>query len=338
MGAPTVYYYDDPGAPVISSAQDGFYQILRACLVDGYGSKPAAGWSVVYDDWAASGNFSIENAAQTGVFGMARAASGKPPFVFIADAMIDAASPVNGVSGRDAITTTTAFVEGDSVYTRRASGGGYTPTHWCVVANDNFAVLFTHHNLAGLFTSSLLSGGNDDKWRSCVAFGVANSLRGYGSVSAPEAGNFLMLGGRSTRSLYSSSYVSQSGWADSADCGCVSQEYVGGSSDVVVLPFYGKPSSIPTGVDAVVELPLSPLSVFATPAASALVSGEQIFTVPCLASSFLLGGYVGRSFDLVYPLAEPLRGRTTVAGREQLWGPVPGCGVLFVSLAADDWP
>lgn len=56
--AVTVYRSTDTGAPTFPALgaqnQPGFFMdLLKACLVDGYGSKPAAGWSVDYEDTTA---------------------------------------------------------------------------------------------------------------------------------------------------------------------------------------------------------------------------------------------------------------------------------------------
>lgn len=45
MGAPIVYRWDDANAPVARAESTSFVEILTACLVDGYGEKPAAGWT-----------------------------------------------------------------------------------------------------------------------------------------------------------------------------------------------------------------------------------------------------------------------------------------------------
>ena len=53
---PTVYHRDDAGAPALSyGAASGLgfaalKTILKACLVSGYGSKPAAGWELIAED------------------------------------------------------------------------------------------------------------------------------------------------------------------------------------------------------------------------------------------------------------------------------------------------
>ena len=47
--AVTVYRWDDPGAPVLSNTSAGsLIGVLDACLVNGYGAKPAAGWTKAF--------------------------------------------------------------------------------------------------------------------------------------------------------------------------------------------------------------------------------------------------------------------------------------------------
>ena len=44
-----VYRWDDPSAPVLSSPSAGsLIGVLDACLVNGYGSKAAAGWTKAF--------------------------------------------------------------------------------------------------------------------------------------------------------------------------------------------------------------------------------------------------------------------------------------------------
>lgn len=59
MNTPTIYRWDDPGAPDLSTAvfgaaaHDGhraLLHLLKTCLVDGYGAKPGAGWTLVNND------------------------------------------------------------------------------------------------------------------------------------------------------------------------------------------------------------------------------------------------------------------------------------------------
>ncbi len=48
MAAPTVYRWDDANAPVARGESRSLCDILYACLVTGYGAKPAAGWTREY--------------------------------------------------------------------------------------------------------------------------------------------------------------------------------------------------------------------------------------------------------------------------------------------------
>jgi len=50
MGIPTVYHSSDAGAPVLSGAAGSLVAVLKACLVDGYGAKAGAGWSMPFVD------------------------------------------------------------------------------------------------------------------------------------------------------------------------------------------------------------------------------------------------------------------------------------------------
>lgn len=52
MGLPvTVYRWDDAGAPQLTNSKPSeIIAILKKCLVDGYGTKAGAGWSVAFED------------------------------------------------------------------------------------------------------------------------------------------------------------------------------------------------------------------------------------------------------------------------------------------------
>lgn len=50
MAIPTLYKWDDAGAPQLTRRAQSLLTILRKCLVEGYGSKAALGWSIAFDD------------------------------------------------------------------------------------------------------------------------------------------------------------------------------------------------------------------------------------------------------------------------------------------------
>jgi hypothetical protein len=56
MGAPTVYRSDDADAPVLNGMPGAMVNLLQKCLVDGYGAKAPAGWTMPFisgDGWKA---------------------------------------------------------------------------------------------------------------------------------------------------------------------------------------------------------------------------------------------------------------------------------------------
>lgn len=61
--AVTVYKSNDPSAPLLQPTLGSYNNFLKAILVDGYGSKSAAGWTMPYDDIAANGQSIFANAS-----------------------------------------------------------------------------------------------------------------------------------------------------------------------------------------------------------------------------------------------------------------------------------
>lgn len=51
MAAPKLYRYDDANAPVLSGTRGALINILKKCLIDGYGGKtPPGGWTVEFEN------------------------------------------------------------------------------------------------------------------------------------------------------------------------------------------------------------------------------------------------------------------------------------------------
>ena len=197
--APTIYRYDDVGAPVITDGRDRLYQILKACLIDGYGSKAAAGWSVVYDDWSGSGVFTITNALQTGVLGLKWLDNaGYGPGMFVCEGMIDAYTPVNARSGKNALNSLDELT--DVVGYQRGqfiNSGSYN--NWVVVANENCCLFFMGSDEVLFSPQEGTSFNNYMQF-----FGVGSGLSATG-LADDDLGNFLIVGGNHRLSFYTSS-------------------------------------------------------------------------------------------------------------------------------------
>lgn len=129
----------DTGAPVLSGSQfSRVRQILLACLVNGYGGKPAAGWTVGHD---VAGGFSLFNGvayinfvdSSTTDYGHA---------TYIMEAITDGTKALaGGVNRRSA-----GWYDGSSVTERQGwytgstgLNGNYNP-HWLVAADDKTCI------------------------------------------------------------------------------------------------------------------------------------------------------------------------------------------------------
>src|SRR5690606_28374153 len=209
MGAPTLYSWDDPGAPAwISNANGmGMYEVLHRCLVTGYGNKPAAGWSVVFDEFATNGNYSVTNGPKTGVFGLYHSresgVKGYEPIMYVAEAMLAADEAINGRSFLTAISQT-GFSYSYNITAHgigyKATGGSYSP-RWVVIANDRWCWIIMPQAVLGhnAFNANPPLH-NADAWAGCpvVGFVAINSpLAAMGAGDNVEFGNFHLIGGSS---------------------------------------------------------------------------------------------------------------------------------------------
>ena len=339
MGAPTVYYYDDAGAPVLTSGNDAFYQIVKACLIDGYGDKAAAGWSWVYDDWAGTGNASLTNAAGSGVLGIHRAdTSGRPPFVYVCEGMVDAQTPVNARSGLSNVSGLSDFVEASGGDTLNATRTGSHWSQWCVIANDNFAMVFMGQS--GMFNAQASALGG---YSSVVAFGAIASVRGAGSVSAPLAGNFLIIGGASTDYVwrgYTPSLVGASVGNHSTAFYDMQGAVRQGDAGLLLWPFFqsvqdGVANGIGETDGSIQVMDLNRAFVVYTESiTNPSRSGSQLGFIPGLyAVSYACGQ--DDSLDRALTGAD-LRDIVSDGGKSYLKGRFYGL-VGLISLAAEDW-
>lgn len=188
MGAPIIYRSTDPGAPDMANFSQPTYEVLRACLIDGYQGKAPAGWSLVHDDYANSGIFTITNAKKTGVMGIVKSSYYQADInIFVADAMIDATHAANARSGRSAITSITDLDSRNDQH-RFMHRPSYFYKNWCVIANENFAIVMFGRQ-PGYLTSVTQSNHRD--YGCMMFFGAASNPR------KPEIGlgDFAVWGG-----------------------------------------------------------------------------------------------------------------------------------------------
>lgn len=188
----TVRYYSslDSGAPVVpasASLQVAARTILMACLVNGYGSKPAAGWSVVHD---VTNGFSLSNG--DGVIAFVYSAI-SVSVVYIMESITDGSTAFpTGVNRRSG-----PWFDGSSSTERQylmiPGIAGATTWYWSVVADDKTVHLSIY--ISAGYSSNLSFGkfigvGGLEGPACFGAFGGAQVSRGtayWGSPQSPGA-------------------------------------------------------------------------------------------------------------------------------------------------------
>lgn len=139
----TVRYYSslDSGAPSLPSATsqrlfDNLRLILLACLVNGYGSKPAAGWTIGHD---VTNGFSLVSAG--GIINFVHSANGQV-ILYLMETITDGTTSLAGGYNR----RSGPWADGSSVTGRQYvyCPSFYSTTankQWCVVADDRTVIV-----------------------------------------------------------------------------------------------------------------------------------------------------------------------------------------------------
>lgn len=339
MTAPIIYRWDDPGAPALSSPKNSFYEIVMACLINGYTGKPAAGWSVVYDNWQSSGHATITNVMRSGVLGMIRPTDAYGvAALYVADAMVDADTPVAAKSGSRAISDVSAVDANSESYQRAWDLD--TPKHWVVIANENFVWMW-----ACAAQGSLVGALADYNKRAgvfSVGFGSLESHRGLGSLSSSELGNFVIIGGYHNRKGGSYPYL-YSSWAsrfDNFNHSTIDIDIEGNRGGLyrVFLPTISDSTSSAGAMDSVNSkaimrvLPLDIVASTYRPSDGWVVgTAKMILVDPSIGSSL-------KALATMNLLGKTqLLDTVNIDGRQCVIAQMTGGCPAFVSLAPEDW-
>lgn len=144
----------DTGAPVLSGSQfSRVRQILLACLVNGYGGKPAAGWTVGHD---VAGGFSLFNGVA--YINFVEGSSVYTHAAYIMEAITDGTTALaGGVNRRSAGWYDGATVNERQGWYTGSSGLNSTSNPYWLVAADDKTVIFA---FGGGTTTADLPGGS----------------------------------------------------------------------------------------------------------------------------------------------------------------------------------
>lgn len=137
----TLYQSTDPGAPVLSGQAGALLDVLDACLVNGYGTKPAAGWGIA---------FSADNKR---VYRPGPSAKARKYLRINDTGSLTGGTREVSVKGFHAMTDvdtgTTPFPDPSQVslsenalFVRKSSSTGSTARLWRIFADDRTAILF----------------------------------------------------------------------------------------------------------------------------------------------------------------------------------------------------
>jgi len=174
----TIYRSTDAGAPTLSGNTASLIPLLDAILVNGYGSKPAAGWTKPFSD---TNKAVYRNAANA----IARS------YFRVVDTAANFVAKVRGYDTMSDIDTgtgpfpTPGDISGDGLSIPKSNAVNSTVRAWIAAADERTLVLFVQHD------------GTD--WEMCYL--------GDGIPDNPYNTNFSILAARSADSAWASSFT-----------------------------------------------------------------------------------------------------------------------------------
>ncbi|KJS00895.1 MAG: hypothetical protein VR65_10850 [Desulfobulbaceae bacterium BRH_c16a] len=187
MAAPIVYRWDDGNAPVLAGALGyTLVQLLKACLVDGYGSKAAAGWTMPYDDGTVNpriGVFRNNPVTGTGRYLQVNSTALATSIVQGYEDMTDHITGVNKFSNT-------------TLYSMESTAANTTARPWVLIADDRFFILTVWPNVtAGSFNPAANCVSSTTNSIKALFFGDGIPIRG-------DDTNFCMLGAETSTYYY----------------------------------------------------------------------------------------------------------------------------------------
>lgn len=172
------YFWNDTSSPTLNGITGSLITVLRACLVDGYGSKPAAGWTMEYSQ--STGQIS------TAVF---RQGGGNQFYIRVRDNGSPAANfglirgyetmtnyHVNSGSNPFPLDPQSAQTD-DSILVLKSSDANSTARRWSVYADDRTFYVFTqgqtsaadqHYYHGAMFGDIYSLSGSGDSYRTAI--------------------------------------------------------------------------------------------------------------------------------------------------------------------------
>lgn len=186
MTAPKIYRYDDTNAPVVNGQRGSSIALLKACLVDGYGDKPAAGWTMPYSNAAGKAVFRGNPYTGTGFY-LQLDNTGSYTYQTILQGYENMTDVDTGVKPFTSVSHSSGIFASLSSNT--------TPTPWILFADDRFFILVIWKGTSlSQFTSNMTNRTGLDGGDACVClFGDGIPLQSsdsFFSVLFPGRSNY----------------------------------------------------------------------------------------------------------------------------------------------------
>lgn len=180
MANPIVYTSADTGAPVLQGYSSEYEGLLTACLVTGYSSKAAAGWSKVFSE------------PQTAVF---RAPAGVRHYWKVEDSLLSGSTHYARLYGYETMSDIHTGTGRFPTAAQRPNGlhhyyvNAAVARPWVVIADDRSAYIFTDpagdQKYYGVHIGEILALNDTDTFRSLLVGGDSD---------APTRDNLSILG------------------------------------------------------------------------------------------------------------------------------------------------
>lgn len=191
------YTWQDASAPTVYAGSGVLINLLKACLVNGYGSKPGAGWTIAYEDIA---NNKIVLKQPSGTNGRYLWIDDNLSSVHFRNAAIklfETMSDIDTGTGE----TPTAAQEPNTLGIRKSVTTDSTERPWRLFVTDNggFFILqigvqcdktlsYMNSSTRLTFIGDLLNHDPLDDWSTCICADDSNDIysSGYGSCFPME--------------------------------------------------------------------------------------------------------------------------------------------------------
>lgn len=163
----TVYRWDDPGAPQLDLNNGSMLQLLKKCLIDGYGTKPGAGWTL--NEISADNNNMIFSPASQSwyylLYDDARNSyiTNKGAMIGAIDGWVDIETPISTLEYQDWTIRIPENSGSNQFIDKRG-------TSWCIIATSEWFYLLQHAGYEGGSFVGRLDCAEFDLAYTCIAY------------------------------------------------------------------------------------------------------------------------------------------------------------------------